>query len=293
MNKTRNIRTVFAVILSFILAVCLVLCSALFIMKTTAFSSSYAKDRLEKCNFAEEKSKELKTELVSYGNACNISGEFFDEFFEKTLTNEYILNDVVKYYDAVYNSPKATIDTSDLQTKLNQALHVYASENGYDEEETLDDDINLIAKELCEIYTSVISLPSDNTIHMLIARFSKLLNYALIGVAGFTLVDAAVLFFIFKEKRHFVRYLVCSLAAACLMLVALPLYARFTNVIGKINIVSKALYSFVVSFGNGVLNAVLVCSAVFAVLTAIFSAVYIVLSKKNKDGEPENEAAKE
>ena len=66
------------------------------------------------------------------------------------------------------------------------------------------------------------------------------------------------------------------------MLLAAPLYVRIANLIGKVNIVSKPLYAFIVAFGNGILNGVIISSIVCLVIGILFFAVYKKLSKEKE-----------
>lgn len=279
MNKTRKIRSVTAVILAFLLSVSILGLSLLCVARLTALNPSYAERTLKKCGFGEKKQAELKTELVSYGNACNIGGDFFDGFFASTLTADFIENDAVNYYNAVYLDSKASPDSSELEKKLKPALEEYAKTMGYDDE-TLDEDLDVIVGEMGQIYASILSLPSEQTVHSMISRFTRICNVALLGATVFTVLTALVLLVMFKPKVHSVRHLIYAFSGATLMLLVCPMYVRIANLIGKVNIVSKAMYSFVVSFVNGVLDWSLICAAACAVITAVLAVVYLKLSKK-------------
>jgi len=282
MNKTKKLRSAVAVIISFLMSICIVATVIIGVARMTALSPSYAKRIVLNSGFGEKKMNELKTELVSYGNACNIGDDFFDGFFKKTLTKELIEKDAVKYYSLIYSELKPSVDTAHLEEPLKTALVEYAEKNGYAEDETLDEDINLIVGEMCEIYSGVLSVPSVSTIHSLISKAKSLCDVALLAAAGGLLLTAFMLLFMFKPKVYSVRYLIYAFSGAFLMLMAAPLYIRITNTIGKVNVVSKSLYSFIVSFGNGVLDSVIIGACVCAVITAVLSLVYIKLLKKAK-----------
>ena len=282
MNKTKKLRSSVAVVISFLMSICIVATVIVGVVRLTALSPSYAKRVIINSGFGEKKSNELKTELVSYGNACNIGGDFFDEFFEKTLTKELIEQDAVNYYSLIYSELKPSVDTAHLEEPLKAALVEYAEKNGYAEDETLDEDINLIVGEMCEIYSGVLSVPSVSTVHSLITKAKSLSDLALFAVAGGFVLTGLMLLFMFKPKVYSVRYLIYAFSGAFLMLLAAPLYLRISNVVGKVNVVSKSLYSFIVSFGNGVLDSLIIGACVCAVITAVLSLIYIKLSKKVK-----------
>ncbi len=282
MNKTKKLRSAVAVIISFLMSICIVATVIVGVVRLTALSPSYARRVIMNSGFGEKKSNELKTELVSYGNACNIGDDFFDGFFEKTLTKELIEQDAVKYFLLIYSELKPSVDTAHLEEPLKAALIEYAEKNGYAEDETLDEDINLIVGEMCEIYSGVLSVPSVSTVHSLITKAKSLSDIALFAAAGGFVLTGLMLLFMFKPKVYSVRYLIYAFSGAFLMLLAAPLYLRISNVVGKVNVVSKSLYSFIVSFGNGVLDSVIIGACVCAVITAVLSLIYIKLSKKVK-----------
>ena len=281
MNKAKTVRSAAAVIIAFLLSVCIFGLSGLCVLKFTALNPSYAKGVLVKCSFGEKKLGELKTELVSYGNACNIGGDFFDGFFEKTLTAEFVENDASAYYSALYTDKNAKPDSSKLQEEIKPALAEYAKANGYDDE-NLDEDLNVIAGEMGEIYSNILSLPATSTIFSLLSRLTRYVNCGLAAAAGGTVLLMLMLVLMFKPKVHSVRHLVYAFSGAFLMLLVCPLYVRIANLIGKVNIVSKALYSFTVSFGSGILDALIISSAVCLVIAVALAAVYMKLSKSEE-----------
>ncbi len=278
MKKTEKIRGVVAVILSFLLCICIFGCSVLLVLRVTALNPSYAKGTLVKSGFGEKKISELKTQLVSYGNACNIGGDFFDGFFESVLTVDFVEKDVSDYYTLLYSDKNAKPDSSRFEQALKPALVTYAEQNGYNDE-SLDEDLNVITGEMGEIYSNILSLPASSTVYTLIARLTRYVNLALIAAAAGAAVLTLMIVFMFKPKVHSVRHLVYAFSGAFLMLLVCPLYVRVAGIIGKVNIVSAALYSFVVTFGNGVLNALLIASGICLAFTVIFAVVYKKLSK--------------
>ncbi len=266
--------------LSFLLSVCLVAVAGSLVLRNTVLSGSYAKKIVSSCDLGEKKSEELKTQLVSYGNACNIGEDFFDVFFKNTLTTTFIENDLKAYYNEIFYGVNAKVDTAQLERLLKEALIKYAEENGYSDEETLEEDVELIAGEMGEIYSGVLSLPGASKISSVILKTRDYIDIVMYVSSCAVMVASFMLTFMFKPKTYSTRYLIYGWSGACLMLLAAPLYLRVTNLIGKVNIVSKALYSFVVAFGNGVLNAFIISACACAAVTAVLSLIYIRLSKK-------------
>jgi hypothetical protein len=281
MNKTKKARTVLSVILAFVLSLSLTVLSVAVVADTTVLSPEYTAKMLQKCGFGEALRDDLYTEFLSYGNACNIGDNFFDKFFNDTLSADFINSDAVTYVVEVYYDSKAAVDTARIEQALKPALYDYAIEMGYGDQPNLDEDLNLIVSELSSIYKAHIELPAVSTLNKMIMRANKLINIAIAAISAFILLCAVVILFSYKPKIEPFMYLTCSCAGAFLMTLVLPLYLRVTNIIGKVNITGKALYSFVVTYVNGVLNAVLISSAVMALLTLIFAVLFAIRVRKN------------
>ena len=282
MNKTKKARTVLSVILAFVLSLSLTVLSVAVVADSTVLSSEYAAKSLQRGGFGSAVRDDLYTEFLSYGNACNIGDSFFEKFFNDTLSADFINSDAVVYIVEVYYDSKATVDTGRLEEALKPALYDYAVEMGYGDQPNLDDDLNLIVSELCSIYKAHIELPAVSTLNKMIMRANKYIDIAIIAIAAFILLCAVVLLFSYKPKIEPFMYLTCASAGAFLMTLALPLYLRVTNTIGKVNITGKAMYSFVVTFGNGVLNAFLIAAGALAILTAFFAILYALRIRKEK-----------
>ena len=152
---------------------------------------------------------------------------------------------------------------------------------GYENQPSLDDDLNLIVSELAVIYKGHFSMPSVGTIHNILARANKYYSVCILALGVFSVLCAAVIVFSYKPKIEPFMYLTCSFAGAFLMTLALPLYLRLANVVGKVNITGKAMYSLVVTYGNGVIDAVLAASAVMALLTVVFAILFKLRLKKD------------
>ena len=282
MNKTRTFRAAVCTLLSFILAVCLVLLSVLAVVKLTVLTPSFLVGSLEKSGYGTELRSELKNKLISYGNACNIGDDFFNKFFDETLTEEYILNDVSEYVIQMYSSSSPKVETEQLSSALKTALLSYAVERGYENDATLDEDLNVIVGEIDEIYSGYIAIPAASTINSVVSRFAGLINLALPVSAVFTLFVALVIFLSFRKKSNPVRYFIYASSAAFLMTTVLPLCVKLMGIIDKVNIVSKSIYSLVVTYANSVLNAFFICSAVLAVITVGLIVLYVTL-KNNEE----------
>ena len=281
MNKTQRIRGAVSVFLSFLLCISLVLISAAAVLRGTLFNESFIKKTLQKSGYGKQVQSELYTQFLSYGNACNIGDSFFEKFFKDTLTEEFIDNNTAKYFEDIYTSSKAKVDTSALEKALKPALYEYAVEMGYENEPTLDEDLDVIVGELAEIYAKFMALPKVSTINSVLTRYGKAVDIALVCLLAFAIVVSVIIFVSYKKKAEPIRYYIYALSGAFLMTLAFPLYVRFSGLVEKVNITSKSLYSLIVNYANDILYGFFICSAVLAVGVAVYAVIYAKTVKRN------------
>ena len=280
MKITGIIRAVISILLAFLLSVSFALLLCAGVAKLTALSDDYPAKVVVKSGYGEEMHKDLYEHFVSWGAACNIGEEFFEYFFENTFTPEFIENDAQNYLKEIYTNKEASVNTDELNSALRTGLKEYAVRQGFGAQATLDDDIGQITDELCTMYKSYVRIPGTSTITGMVKRADKYINYALVGLAGAAVVCLMILLLIYKDKRKSLMYICSGFFGAFLMLLACPAYIRATNLIGKVNITAKGLYSLIVTYANGILEAVIASSAIALICAVFFLIIYLVKAKK-------------
>ncbi len=280
MKITDIFKTVISILLAFLLSVSYALLLCAVAGKMTVLSGDYLKKAVAESGYGEEMHKDLYNHFVSWGAACNIGEEFFKDFFEKTFTPDFIENDAQNYLNEIYTNTEANVDTEELNSALRTALKEYAVKEGFGAQATLDDDVGQIADELCNMYKSYLRIPGTSTITGMVKRADKYINYALIGLLGAELICLLILFLFYKDKKKSLMYICSGFFGAFLMLLACPLYLRASNLIGKVNISAKALYSLIVTYVNGVLEAVIAASFIALICAVFFLIIYLVKAKK-------------
>ena len=281
MNKTKKARSVVCTLLSFLLAICVVLTSALAIVSQSMLRSSFAEKIIKKSGYAESLHTKLYDEFVSYGNACNIDEKFFEDFFANQFTEEFIENDAVNYYKSIYDGTVSdSLDTSSFKELVKPALLSFAVSVGYAENDELKSNIAVMADELGTLYSAFSALPYAANISSVISQYSKYASYGILGGVIASLVIILLLFASFKKKYNAVRFLIYSFSSSALMLFVLPLYALKSGIVSKVNISLAPLYSLVTCYGNSVLKLFIVSALFMAAVTAILSAAYYLMQKK-------------
>lgn len=283
MNKTKVFRSVFSTVLSFILALALVMTSLLIIAKSTLLSTSFANRVIEKSGYAESLHTELYDEFVSYGNACNIDEVFFEDFFRDEFTADFIEKDAKKYYDGIYDGAvEKYLDVSSFKQIVIPELLKFAVSIGYTDDEELHSNIDVMAQELGTIYSAFVAMPYAENISAMVTEYSKYATYGIAAGAAFALAIAGLIFSSYKKKCHPLRFIIYSFSASTLMTAVLPIYALTAKLVNKVNITNLSLYSLVTVYGNSTLKAFVISSAVTAALTVILAVIYYRMRKKQK-----------
>lgn len=287
MTKTaKRARSVLCTLVSFVMSLLIagtVLCTTFFL---TALDDSFAVRVATRAQYAELLSKEMKEEFISYGNACNIDDVFFDTVFENTVTPQRIGADTEQILRDFYaGNVHDTIPTDDIEAALLEDLKNYATQKGFALDDAMVENLQVIARELCEMYSayiSVFSLSYFKTVSRMVSEYRPYALYAAgICAVGFALA-AVVLRLFFRKKKNYLRYFIYAFSGATLMLLVAPLAALFAGVGGSINITSAALYALASGMLNGVIVSVAISAAVPALCTALLAIVRIGACRENK-----------
>lgn len=286
MTKTaKRVRSVICTVVSFILSLCVtgtVLCSAL---AATALNPSFAASVATRSAYAEHLSAELKEEFVSYGNACNIDAAFFDGVFETTITPARINADTEQQLRSFYAGAPKTADTADLEADLFARLQTYAQERGFALTDEVNENLDEIAKELCELYdayVSVFSMSYFKTVSGMLAQYRPYAWYAAAACAlGFVLA-AVILRLYYQKKKNYLRYFIYGFSGATLMVLIAPLAALIGGIGNRINIASASLYALVTDLMNGVLGTLAASAIIPALCTVLLAVVWRKAKRENR-----------
>lgn len=286
MTKTaKRVRSVLCALLSFIMSLSLtggVLCLSFYV---TALNGNFAVIVIERSQYAELLSQEIKEEFVSYGQASNIDKTFFDSLFESTDTVQRISADTEKILREFYaGDVRDSVSTDDLESILLADLKEYAIQKDYElDDETLEN-LQTVASELCDIYNSyvsVFSLSYFRTASRMLARYSPYALYAAIACAVMFIVTAVILRLFFNKKKNYLRYFIYAFSGASLMLMAAPIAALVGRVGNRISISSAALYTLASSILNSIFAAVLISALVPILCTVILAILWHRAYRKN------------
>lgn len=283
---TKVFRSVMCGTLAFLLSVSLMLMSSLLVLKFTALNPNYIISILSKSDYSEALQDELKNEFISYGAACNISEDFFDTVFKEIITPQQIDNDTeVSIRNLYKNQVEVNSDYSEIKDKLYEALKVYAVDNGYRINEGTTENLEDIAEGLTDVYDAYAGIFRASyfiTAADMLSRYMPIVNYALIGLAVFSVITAVIIRLSFKLAKNWLRYFIYAFSGTTLMLFVAPAVAFVMKIGSKVNIANASLYGLVSGFINNLFLAFIIASVVFAVITVILHLLRAAALKKRK-----------
>lgn len=285
-NTAKRARSVICAVVSFVMSLSITLTVLCSVLSLTAFNPNFAVKIAAHSEYGEHLSAELKEEFISFGNACNVDSAFFDSIFTDAITPEAIDRDTEAVLREFYaGEVQEKRDTAALEETLFTRLQTYAEEKGFALTDEVNENLRVLASELCDVYNayvSVFSMSVFKTASRILAKYRPFGWYAAGAGALLFAVSAVVLRLYFQKKKNYLRYFIYAFSAAALMLSAAPLTALILDIGGNISISNASLYDFATGMISGVLGCIAASAAVPALLTALLSLVRHRAVKNNR-----------
>lgn len=286
MTKTaKRVRSVLCALVSFIMSLVItggVLFATLYV---TALNANFAVSVVERSQYAELLAEEIKGELVSLGQASNIENAFFDSLFENTDMVQRISTDTEQVLREFYaGDERDSVSTDDLEAIWLEALKEYATQKGFELDEEMLENLQIVASEFCDIYESYVSVFSMSyfrTASQMLVRYSPFALYAVAACAVMFIATAVILRLFFHKKKNYLRYFIYAFSGASLMLLAAPLAALIGSVGNRISISSAALYTMASGILNSIFTAVLISALVPILCTVILAILWVRAYRKD------------
>lgn len=286
MTKTaKRVRSVLCALVSFIMSLVItggVLFAAIYV---TALNANFAVSIVERSQYAELLAEEIKGELVSLGQASNIENAFFDSLFENTDMVQRISTDTEQVLREFYaGDERDSVSTDDLEAIWLEALKEYATQKGFELDEEMLENLQIVASEFCDIYESYVSVFSMSyfrTASQMLVRYSPFALYAVAACAVMFIATAVILRLFFHKKKNYLRYFIYAFSGASLMLLTAPLAALIGSVGNRISISSAALYTMASGILNSIFAAVLISALVPMLCTVILAILWVRAYRKD------------
>lgn len=271
--KNKTVGNILYIILSFIFSVCLVACGLCSLIRFTVFNQGFLADCLNSSAYYTDLCDEITDDLLNIGDASGLDKSFFDDFVEEVLVRE----DIQKYIEDFYAGNKMSVDTTNFEENLDEALATYQSENNITD--ASEKSIDYFIKEAAKIYAQNVKITYFNTIQKKMLEYrTKFTIYAIVTGAA-ALAIAAFIFFTSEWKHKAVRYFYYGICSAGLFTLIIPAAVFASGILGKIAILSRSLNDMYTALFNSLFIDMAICAAVMFVISAVLLIVHGKLRK--------------
>jgi hypothetical protein len=273
----KKIRNVLFGVLSFILSLVLFALSYCIVLESTIFNSDFVLENMNSSNYFSDKKDEIVQSLTDLGYASGLNEEFFKDVVDEVTLHE----NTQEYIENFYAANGTDIDTKAFQRNFSEALDDYIKTNGI----TVSDESSreYLTKRAVSIYKNSLEIPLFSTLSAYFLKIKRFMPLVLVGLIVLGAVIVLVFFLTAPWKHRAVKYCYYATAGACLSVGVIPAIIMLTNSIGKINLVSRALYNAFVQCGNSIMIALLVCSLVMLVISILLVFQHNVMKKRITD----------
>lgn len=256
-----KVRHIIYGIISFVLSFVLFLLSFAIVLQSTILNPSYIMDNMNTSNYFVDKRDEIKESLVDLGYASGLD----EKFFENVVDEVTIHDNTQAYLNSFYAGEEAKIDTTAFKQKFNSELDSYISKNNL--KVANDGSREYLINQAANIYAAALRIPLFATLSVYLIALKNMMPLIIGGLAVLVAILCVIIIFTNRWKHRAVRYICYSTSAAFLTVGIIPAVLLSTGYMSKINIDSRAFYNLFVLGMNNILIAVVICSAIFFIIS--------------------------
>lgn len=276
MAKPTKVKSVFRIILSFLLSVFLFLFSVCLVLEATVFNPNFIIDKMNSSSYFVDLSDEITVSLTDLGFASGLD----KNFFSKVVNDVQLHKDVESYMKASYSGKTSVVDNTAFKQNFNTALDSYISENKISSENIDNQSREYLVNKAAKIYSDSVRLPFFMTLSTYINSYKTPLLFATLGCGIISLAICLVLIFSCKYKHHGLKYLCYGFSGGFLASFFIPTIVLLSGKISKINLEVRSTYNLFVDCANMFFITFLVISIVLLLVSIILIFWYYSSYKK-------------
>lgn len=271
MNTNRSNRKMISYILSLLISIFLSIFIVLTITRFTVMSPQFILKQMDKTDFYNQSVITLNDEIQQETQSTG----FPLEMFENYLTTEDYSTLIESQIRNAFETGDTTIDTSQFETKLNQDIEQYISENNIIINTESENAIELLKTKLVDLYKSYMTFPYLSIIINIINAYQKL--YLILAIAVIILIIIASVFLYklhshYKSRRRYFSYALSSSGLMCLLLPGILYFGKFVD---RINLSPAYFYDFFTSVFNTYLLMYVIIGLIMIVVANILAFLKI------------------
>lgn len=274
--KTTILQKVICVFFSFILCIALVLAALSIAVKSTVLNKDFLLNQLSISGYHVKAAEYAKKNIAELAFVGGVPSEIFDSIITTERTN----SDVTKIFETAFDGTQYSIDSDALKQEFIETIENYAAENDIDINDETNSNITHLSEQCAQLYIDCINIAGLNTVIATLRQPAVFINFALAATALVIIISVVMLYLVNKYKHKFFRYIFYALGGAILMLSVIPGYFLLSKPYKNLNISPDYLHSFINSYIDDTLKAVLVAAAFFLVLIIIVSILIGFFKKR-------------
>lgn len=270
-NRLNLIQRVSSTIITIVCSLIVLLLCLLVIIQSTLFNPSYMKQISKKSNYATHLTQEINKQIENLGLASNIP----QGVLNKTLDEKVVEKNTSNYFAEIYTGEKfILVGIESLENNIRTEVISYAAEAN---SEVSEANLTNLNKKAVKVMKSYIELPYLITYGKKMMAYQKAFLIATVVTTLFLIILFALLLYLLKGYLHrLLRNLSYLFVSTGATLVLISGFLVYSNVFGRIAIMSKALYDFIylylATFNVYFLYTGLVC-ILLGIILAILSEV--------------------
>lgn len=273
--KNLSLKKVLYAVLTFILALCLVVCSFATVLRITFFDSNFLSDTLNSSEYYKDLCVEITENLTDLGDASGLNKSFFEGFVDEILVRE----DVQSYISDFYEGKKLRINTSNFDEKLRNALNKYIKTKKI--QNVNEESLNYFSASASKIYADSIKIKYMSSLQDFVLEKSGVLTVTIIILLLISAAVICVLIFTNEWKHKSLRYIYTSVCSAGLFLLVFPVGIFASGVINRIAIMSRSLSDMYISVIASSLSKLIVISIVLLAVSIALWVIHLRIRKKS------------
>ena len=270
-------KKIISYILSFILAVLIIITGIFTIVKSTIMNKQYVISKLEEAKYYERMDAEIIEQFKNY----TIQSGLTDDVLEDLFTIEKLTNDINNVIDSIYEGNELKIDTSEIIENLKKNIETEVEKEGKVvdfEEEAMQEYLKAIEN----AYESQISY-STNVVNDIGSTFSKILNLAdkaQIAIYIATTIVFLIIVIINIKQIIGLKYISIATMASGLFILVSKLIIESKTDLKNIMLINQATTKVIQLVIDDILLKVIIAGGSLLAIGIVLSIVYNTINKK-------------
>lgn len=277
-HKNRRSSAVWALVLTWLTTILLVVVTCLLTLMTTVAHPGYMKSQIRRSGYADLVYEYLYEDFCSYGASTG----FDSDVICSVLSADQINADMEKTVDKLYAGNTQMSARNDFQSQVNQVLLANLAQRGVDVTEDIQNAVSIVA-DACRLdYADYVSIPLAGQLSAVISKINKLLIPSIAVSSIFCAVSLILMLRLAGKPRLGVRCLTYAFTSAALLclLGSTSVYPMLG--LDRIPLRPESLRLLILNYIRGIFTQLSIFAAILALVAGLLLALQCIGSKPKK-----------